>query len=793
MSLLGQPLPRVEDRRLLTGGAEFVDDIRLPGALEVAFLRSPVAHGEIVRLDASRARVLEGVRAVVTGRELPLGPLHPPLDNPDAYSPPRPLLASDVVRFVGEPIAVVVAASRYVAEDALEEIELEIEPREALADTGRALEDGAPRLHDHPTNVIFDHRVEGGDVERAFVEADVVVERVFRNPRYCATPIEPRGALAIPEGDGVCLWSSTQAPYRVRYALSTVLRLPPELCRVRCPDVGGGFGQKAHVYPEEILVAWLARELCLPVKWIEDRSENLLAASHARDQEVRVRAAASANGRLLAVDADVVCDTGAYGVFPQGHLLEPAGTPGMIPGPYKLESYRARGRAVTTNKAPEGAYRGVGLPVSAFVHERLMDILAGEAGLDRAEIRRRNFVPPDEFPYTSVTHHRYDSGRYADALDAALEAIGYESFAREQEAARADGRLLGLGISSYVEFTGINSKVFARRGVVGIPGYDGAHVTLGSDGTARLWTTLPSMGQGLSTTFAQLVAEELGLRFEDVVVARPDTSVGGLEGTGTFASRSAIAGGGAIRAACAVVRERLLEDAAGRLEVAAADLEIVEGSVRVVGASERALGVADLAAAAGEGRYEASERFDPPEICYPYATHACVVEVDAETGRVELLRYVVAEDCGTVINPLVVEGQTHGATAQGIGGTLYEAISYDEDGNLVNASLMDYLVPTAAEIPDFDVRHLETPSPDSPYGVKGAGEGGTLAPPGAIANAVSNALAVELNDLPLTPERVRCAAAASPVTVTGPRPGDSHRAMSMTDRGDSHRAPPKEG
>ena len=290
---------------------------------------------------------------------------------------------------------------------------------------------------------------------------------------------------------------------------------------------------------------------------------DLLAASHARDQEVRVRAAASADGRVLGIEADVICDVGAYGVYPQGHLLEAAGTPGMIPGPYRVESYRARGRSVTTNKCPEGAYRGVGLPVSAFVHERLMDILAGELGIDRAEIRRRNFVPPDEFPYTSVTHHRYDSGQYAAALDAALEAIGYDGFEHEQEQARSEGRLLGLGLSSYVEFTGINSTVFARRGILGIPGYDGACLKLVGDGGATLWTTLPSMGQGLSTTFAQLVAEALGLRVEDVTVARPDTSVGGLEGTGTFASRSAIAGGGAIQAACAVVRDRLLDDAGG--------------------------------------------------------------------------------------------------------------------------------------------------------------------------------------------------------------------------------------
>jgi carbon-monoxide dehydrogenase large subunit len=760
MSAFGRSLPRVEDRPLLTGGGEFVDDIRLPGTLEAAFLRSPVAHGEIVALDAGPARALPGVRAAVTGRELPLGPLQPPLATPDVYSPPRPLLAFAVVRFAGEPVAVVVAGSRYEAEDALEAIELDVRSLPVVADPRRALEAGAPRLHAHASNVIFETAVETGDVEEAFASAAVVVERVFRNPRYCATPIEPRGVIAAPEGDGVCVWSSTQVPYRLRAALAELLELPEEAVRVRCPDIGGGFGQKAHVYPEEIVVAWLARTLGTPVKWIEDRSENLLAASHARDQEVRVRAAATAGGQLLAIDADVLCDVGAYGVYPQGHILEAAGTPGMIPGPYRLQAYRARGRSVATNKCPEGAYRGVGLPVAAFVHERLMDVLAAELGIDRAEIRRRNFIPASAFPFATVTHHRYDSGNYEQALDVALEAIGYSGFAAEQRAARAEDRLLGLGLASYVEFTGINSKVFSRRGMLGVPGYDAAFVQVGTDGGATLWTTLPSMGQGLATTFAQLAADGLGLSVEAVTVARPDTAAGGLDGTGTFASRSAIAGGGAIRAASLAVRERLLEDAGAHLEVGPADLEIVDGAVRVVGAPDRAVTVAELAGAAG-ARYQASEQFDPPEVCYPYATHACVVEVDPETGRVDILRYAIAEDCGRLVNPMIVDGQTRGATVQGIGGTLYEAIAYDEDGNLVNASLMDYLVPVAAGIPRLEVTHLATPSPDSPNGVKGAGEGGTLAPPGAIANAVGNALGAELNELPLTPERVHAAAAGA--------------------------------
>jgi aerobic carbon-monoxide dehydrogenase large subunit len=760
---VGRSRPRVEDGPLLAGAATFVADIVLPGTCHAAFLRSAAPHARIVRADASPARRLAGVVGAFTAADVGLPALRAPIENDDAFSPPRPLLADGTVRFVGEPIAVVVADSPYTAEDATEAIELELDPLDPVIDPIHACDPASPTLHDTPSNVIYDARFEAGDVERAFADAAIVIERDFRNPRYSATPIESRGVLAASEGDGVTLWSSTQAPHRLASITAQLLGLPDGAVRVLCPDIGGAFGQKAHAYPEEILAAWLALRVGRPVRWIEDRAENLSASSHARDQRVRVRVAADADGRLLAIDADVICDTGAYGVFPHGHVLEALGTPAMIPGPYRLESYRYRSRSVVTNKAPEGAYRGVGLPVSAFVHERLMDILAGELGIDRAEIRRRNLVRADEMPYATVTNQHYDSGDYPRALERALELAGYERFAAEQTTARREGRLLGLGISCYVEYTAINSRVFHGRGMVGIAGYDGAHVTVDGDGRATVWTTLPAIGQGSETTFAQLVADVLGMKAEHVTIARPDTSVGDLRGTGTFASRSAVSGAGAIVDAGAEVRRRLLEDAGERLEIDPADLEIGGGEIRVVGSPSQSVSFGELVAQSQDpDRYRVSAHYDPPAVAYPYATHVCVVEVDPGTGQVAILRYVIVEDCGTVINPLVVEGQIHGATAQGIGGTLYEELVYGQDGQLLTASLMDYLVPTASELPAFEVDHLAIPAPDSPTGAKGVGEGGTLAPPGALANAVANALGHEFNELPLRSDLVSTAARSAP-------------------------------
>ena len=423
---------------------------------------------------------------------------------------------------------------------------------------------------------MLDSKLEGGEVDEAFEQAAVVVERHFRTPRNTAVPIETRGLVAIPEQDGVLVWSSTQVPHRFRQLLCDLTGWQPEQIRIRCPDIGGGFGQKCHVYPDEVVPVWAAIKLGRPVKWVEDRWENLLSASHARDQHLTVRAAADAEGKVLGFDVDLVSDFGAYGVYPHGHVLEALGTAGMIPGPYDIGSYRARTRAITTNKCPEGAYRGVGLVVSTFIHERLMDVLANELGMDRAEIRRKNLIRPDQLPFTSITHHPYDSGEYARALDAALEAIEYDSFPAEQERARASGKLLGLGISTYVEFSGVGSAVFEGRGMMGMAGYDGAYVALDTEGQAKVWTTLPGIGQGVSTTFGQLVAGQLNMSFESIEVERVDTGIGGIDGTGAFVSRSAVAGGGAVSLVTDELRSRLLEDASEKLEAAATDLELAD-------------------------------------------------------------------------------------------------------------------------------------------------------------------------------------------------------------------------
>ena len=759
--MIGSPVLRTEDRPLLTGAGQYLDDIGLPGSLHTRFFRSPSAHAVIERLDLEAARSSPGVRAAFSHADLNLGPMRAPIEHPDAILPSRPLLANEVVRFVGEPVVMVVADSAYAAEDALDAVEMELSPREAMSDPIRAIEADAPPLHEWDSNELYDSVVDVGDVDEGFEEAAVVVERSFVHQRCNATPIEPRGVIAAPDGDGVLVWSSTQVPHKLRNLLTGFLDLPAERVRIRCPDLGGGFGLKCHAYPEEVVVAWAALQLGAPIKWVEDRRENLLASSHARDQLLRIRAAADDDGRLLALEADIICDGGAYGVHPHGHILEALGTPALLPGPYRLPAYRARTRVVATNKCPAGAYRGVGLVVAAFVHERVMDLLAGELGLDRAEIRRRNFIHSDEMPYRTLTGLRYDSGDYASALETALEAIDYDGFRAEQERARGEGRLLGIGISSYVETTGLNSMAFRGRGMMGMAGYDGAHIALDGEGGATVWTTLPAIGQGVDTTFAQMVAEQLGLEFSMVRVERVDTGVGDLDGTGTIASRSAISGGGAIATVTTELRARLLEDAGERLEAAVDDLEIVGGSVRVVGSPAQAVSVAALVVASPE-RFAESGHFDPPQVAFPYATHACRVEVDAETGAVTIERYVIVEDCGRMINPIIVKGQVHGAVAQGFGGTLYEHFVYDADtGEPRSGSLMDYVVPGATELPTMELHHQEIPAPDSPNGAKGVGEGGALAPPGVIANAVSDALGVEMNELPLTPERVRRAVARS--------------------------------
>jgi CO/xanthine dehydrogenase Mo-binding subunit len=684
---VGRGIPRADDLPLLRGAAVFLDDFSPERTLHATFLRSPLAHARIVGLATQAAEALEGVKAVVAAEDLRLPDLAPPVTNPDARPLSRPLLADGVVRFVGEPVAVVVATDPYTAEDAAQLIDLELDPLPPVASVDAALAADAPVVAGGESNVLFDSTIEAGDPDRAFADSAVVVERTFVSPRTNPAPMEGRGALAQPDGDGVTLWSSTQAPHKLAEITAELLGLASGAVRVRCLRIGGGFGQKANAYPEEILVACLARRLQATVKW----------------------------------------------------------------------NYRVRSRSVRTNKCPEGPYRGVGLPVATFVHERLMAILAAELEMDPAEIRRRNYIAADRMPYTSITGQPYDSGDYGEALELALDEIGYVDFRDEQARARAEGRHIGLGFASYVEYAAPNSKVFQGRGMVGIAGFDGAHIALDERGQARVWTTIPEIGQGITTTFAQAAADALGIPIDAVDVAAADTSVGGIHGTGAFASRSAVAGVGAIVDTADVLVRQLKGAAADRLEVDPADLVVDEGMVSVIGTPSRRVPVGDLVAAAPD-RYRASAEFDPPAVTYPYAAHACRIEVDTETGAVTVDRYVVVEDCGRILNPTIAHGQTQGAVAQGLGGALLEALVYGADAQPMTASFMDYLLPTASELPRFEISQVETLARTSPNGAKGIGEGGVLPAGAALANAVSDALGVELNELPLTPERVIAAA-----------------------------------
>ncbi len=475
------------------------------------------------------------------------------------------------------------------------------------------------------------------------------------------------------------------------------------------------------------------------------------------------------SGRLLALEAEVYSDVGAYGIYPWGQVLEALGTPMIMPGPYVVPAYRYRTHSVATNKPPQGAYRGVGLPVAALAHERLMDMLAGELGIDRAEIRRVNYIPPERFPFKTATGLRYDSGRYQRALDLALERIGYDEFTAEQQRAAQQGRTIGLGFASYVEWTGTNSETYRQRGMRTVRGYDAGRVALNPDGTFSVWTSCPALGQGVQTTFAQIVAEHLGVPLASVRTELTDTEQAPA-GSGSFASRSAISAGGALISVSRQLRERLLALAAESLEARPDDI-VIEGDRAFVRGSPRAgIQLAELAARAVPGQFDLAEPYDPEQTAYPYATHACVVEIDPVTGEVTILRYVVVEDCGPEINPIVVEGQVHGATAQGIGGTLFETLRYGPDGQPLTASFMDYLVPGACELPTLVVEHLETPAPDLRAGHKGVGEGGTLAPGPALANAVSNALGTDVDQLPITPELTLQASASDPAGDRGRAP-----------------------
>ncbi len=756
----GKSLPRLEDGPLLRGRARFIDDLKPDGHLHVAFLRSPLASARIDRVDAAAARRAPGVVAVFRGDDLQSScdPMRVHLTTPGAIAPDRPIIAVGRVRFVGEILAAVVAGSRYEAEDAVELIEAELDPLPAVITFEDAMSEGAQLVHESvPENRYFSGHRSMGDVQKAFDGADVVVEGEVVHPRVSAAPMEGRGVVASPDGSGgVVAWSSTQAPHLVADAIAESLRLDESKVRVVVPDVGGGFGLKAHVYVEEILLSWMALQLKQTVKWVEDRSEHLQAANHARDQTVRFSAAVRKDGRVLGLRATVLSSIGAYGIRPHGPLLDPMTCAGLIPGPYDIRDYEYDSYAIATNKCPEGPYRGVGMVTAVLTHERLMDLIAARLGIDPADVRRRNLVTPAQMPYTAATGHPYESGDYPAALEAALIAFDYRRTRAAQTRARASGRLVGIGLSSYVEFTGAGSSTFKGRGMAGIPGTDTARVWVGDDGRIRVQTSCPAIGQGVQTTFAQVAADGVGVDAENVVVEQTDTAKVG-RGTGSFMSRSSVTAATCTHRASKQLRAEILEAASWRLDQPVERLAI-GGAAILVDGEPTGVTLAQLAAADpsenGGHRLDVSVTYDPVQAAHPYATHACLVEVDPGSGSVTILRYVVADDCGTMINPLIVDGQVAGGVAQGVGAALLEEISYGSDGQLLSGSFMDYLIPTAGEVPTVKVLHLVTPSTVHELGTKGIGEGGTIGSTAAVANAIADALSVPDGTLPFTPDRI---------------------------------------
>lgn len=764
----GQPIKRNEDPRLLTGQALFVDDVQLPGLLHAAFLRSNYAHARLLSIDVTAAQAMPGVVAVYTADDLgdywkpgPLLVQPPPVADLVFNERTQVPLAKDKVRHVGEPIAVVVAESRYLAEDAAERIAVEYEPLPAVVDLEQALKPGAPLVHDDLEQNLNAHVIQRkGDYEQARAGADLLIRRRFSYDRGTAAALENRGIVASwdAKSEALTVWDTTQAPIPIRNGLANMLGLAEKQVRVIAPFIGGGFGPKIMMfYPEEVLLPWIAMRLGRPVKWIEDRQENFYATTQERGQVHEAEIALTTAGRILGVWDSFLHDAGAYA--PYG-LTVPLNSQCTLLGQYDVEHYYSEFKSVFTNKPIVTPYRGAGRQHGVFVMERLLDIAAKELGIDRVEIRRRNLIPPDKFPYDNQIIYQdfaplvYDSGNYEPALNKAVELIGYRHFIEEEQPRlRAQGKQVGIGIVTYVEGTGIGP-------------YEGARITVETSGRVSVATGIGTQGQGHYTVFAQVVAEQLGVPVENIRLVTGDTAEF-YWGAGTFASRGAVVAGNAIHAAAVKVRQKILQKASDELEVAAEDLELVDGVVRVKGSPDQAIKLGDLAARSNPMRgavkpgaepgLEATDYFGPERGATASGVHAMIVEVDPETMLVEIKKYVVVHDCGRVINPLILAGQIQGGVAQGIGNAFYEQLVFNEDGQLLNASFMDYLLPTADTVPAIIADHVETPSPLNPLGVKGAGEAGAIPVGPLFAQAIEDALAgynLEILEIPLSPGRL---------------------------------------
>ena len=764
----GKPIRRNEDPRLLTGQALFVDDVHLPGMLHIAFVRSAYAHAVIRSIDTAAAKTMVGVVAIYVAEDLgdywQPGPLllpPPPIEGTIFNQRTQVPLAKGKVCHAGEPIAVVVAESRYVAEDAAERVVVDYEPLPAVVSLEDALSPHAPVIHEGLIDNLNAHVVQHkGDYAAARAAADVVLRRTFRYDRGTAAAMENRGIVADWDGknEQLTVWDTTQAPIAIRNGLAGMLGLSEKQVRVIAPFIGGGFGPKIMMfYPEEVLLPWISMRLGRPVKWIEDRQENFFATTQERGQVHEAEIALRRDGTVLGVKDFFLHDAGAYA--PYG-LTVAINSQCTLLGQYDVPNYESEFKAVFTNKPIVTPYRGAGRQHGVFVMERLLDFAARELQLDRVEIRRRNLIPPEKFPYNHEIIYQdfapliYDSGNYAAALDRAVELIGYDHFVQEEQPRlRVEGKHVGLGLVTYVEGTGIGP-------------YEGAKVTVETSGRVSVATGIGTQGQGHYTSFAQIVAEQLGVAVENVRLVTGDTSEF-YWGAGTFASRGAVVAGNAIHAAAVSVRQKILQKASDELEVDAEDLELVDGVVQVKGAPATAIPLGELAARANplrgavkpgtEPGLEATDYFGPERGATASGVHAMIVEVDPETMLVEIKRYLVVHDCGTVINPMILEGQIHGGVAQGIGNAFYEELVWDEHGQLLNASFMDYLLPTADVMPHIETDHVETPSPLNPLGIKGAGEAGAIPVGPLFAQAVEDALAdtgIEILEIPLSPNRL---------------------------------------
>lgn len=777
---IGASLRRKEDDRLLRGDGCFLDDVAAPnGTLTLAFVRSTHAHAVIKAIGSASAREIPGVVDVLTGVDMArlLKPIYPDLPLPGYQVVERQLVCCDRVRYVGDIVAVVVADSPYSAEDALDLIDVSYEPLPVVATAQAALAAEAQRVHDAaPDNIAFRNSFKTPDFDRVFASADHVLKESFRSDRVAIVSMEARGCLAIYDhaAKHLTFWTSTQIPHMVRTALAECLQLPADSVRVICPDTGGGFGMKTNVYPEEFIAAALAKKYRGSVKWVQDRQDDFQTSTHARDFHYDVEMAVSSDGILQAARINVTVNIGAYPSYPFGSSLESGGGPRTFPGPYKFQNYAFDTRSVFTHTSPTSAFRGVSAPISFFCMEGMLDRIGRLLNLDPADVRRRNLVRAEDFPYVNVNGIRYDTGTYVECMERALEMIDYDGLRRKQSASRLqDGKYRGIGMAVITEQTGQGGARYRSRGLLRIPGIDGAEVKVDPDGNATVAVSHTTQGQGHLTTFAQLAASHLGLEVAKVTVIEGDTLRTPF-GSGTFASRAAVTGGGSVIRAATNVADKIKRIAAHQLEAEPSEIILHHGFAEILrpgmqeGSSNRRISIAEIAQIAYSMSTKvlpqnethglvAIEFYDPPVPSVSNAAHIVCVAVDPSSARVDVEKYVVVHDCGRTINPMIVEGQTHGAVAQGLGPALMERIVYDQDGQLLTTTLMDYVIPTAHDMPNIQLDHFETPALDTIGGIKGVGEGGTIGAIPAIANAISDALSdlgININHIPVRPDEL---------------------------------------